>query len=312
MEQHVKRGRGARIISAALSLIFLLSMGGCIRREPDDKQANAGDEPFEIVDDTPLPVTAGPTCTPSPTPDPTEVPTETPAPTPTPKPTAAPTEKADPAPKKKVMYLTFDDGPYKYTDEVLDILDEYGIKATFFTIGNCIKAYPKQAKRIVKDGHVLACHTQSHDFSILYHGTEGFIKDVDRWRQTVIDAVGYDAGAYVLRFPGGTTNTTIGGRKGRDPYVKAVNKHGYLAFDWNLGLNDRWLAGNKKNLPLEDYFWESYIAYIGMVSNVEPRIFLIHDTEPVSVHMLRRVIDDLISRGYEFGVLTDLKDNYLM
>ena len=210
------------------------------------------------------------------------------------------------------MYLTFDDGPCKYTDKVLDILAEYDIKATFFTVGNCIKAYPKQAKRIVKEGHVLGCHTQSHEFSVLYKSTDGFLEDVNKWRQTVVSVFGYDAGSYVLRFPGGTTNSSIGGRKGREKYVKAVNKAGYTIFDWNLGNNDRWMGGNTDNLPKEEYFWKSYVDYMSIYKNVEPKICLIHDTEPISVNMLRRMIDDMIARGYEFGVLTDVKSNYLM
>lgn len=309
-----RRLAAKRAVSLALCLLFLFAAFGCEFQINGGKEAAVSDIPIEIIDDTPVPATATPTAEPTevPTEAPTPEPTEEPTQAPTAKPTAEPTKKPSPATGSKIIYLSFDDGPYKYTDEVLDILKEYHIKATFFTIGNCIKVYPEQAKRIVAEGHVLGCHTQTHDFSKLYNGTEGFLNDVKAWRKTVVDTFGYDAGSYVLRFPGGTTNYAIGGRKNRGPYVKAVNKAGYKIFDWNLGNNDRWAGGNKDNLPKEEYFWKSYLDYMSMYKNEEPKICLIHDTEKVSVKMLRRILDDMIARGYEFGLLTDLEDNYLM
>lgn len=295
--------------------VFTFALYGCANdADLDGKQAAVD------IDDCIIPQeTAHAAEIPSEAPEPTQAPsvsaTEAPTPAPTAvltiAPTAAPTEQVNPAQPKKMIYLTFDDGPSKYTDEVLDILNEYNIKATFFTVGMSIRQHPKQAARIAADGHALACHTESHDFSKLYNGVEGFVDQINKWRQTVISNVGYDAGAYVMRFPGGTSNSTIG-RAGRGAYVNAANNLGYKVFDWNIGLNDRWLAGNKKNLPKSEYFWESYIDTLSMYKNIEPKIFLIHDTEQESVKLLRRIIDDLISKGYEFGCLTDVESNYLM
>ena len=79
-----------------------------------------------------------------------------------------------------------------------------------------------------------------------------------------------------------------------------------------MALNDRWLAGNTEDLPLNEYFWQSYLATMSMYKNVRPQVFLIHDPEPESVKILRKVLDDLIAKGYTFGLLSDLEDNYLM
>ena len=294
-----------RTAAAALAALFAFTLFACGAGPDADEPRDAV---IDIADSTSAAVTAAPTAVPTPTPEPTPEPAPTPEPTDTPK----PTQQVNPSYQGRTIYLTFDDGPYKYTDQVLDILDQYHIKATFFTVGNFVKAYPEQAKHIVERGHVLGCHSQTHDMSSLYHGTDGFKSELNQWRESVKSVFGYDAGAYVMRFPGGTTNSTIGGRKNRGPYVEAANELGYKAFDWNVCLNDRWLAGNKDNLPLNEYFWKSYLDSLSMYKNIEPLVFLIHDTEPESVKILPRVIEDLIAKGFNFGVCTDLGDNYLM
>ena len=225
-------------------------------------------------------------------------------------------EAANEAPKRtscpRKVYLTFDDGPNKATPAVLDILKKYNVKATFFTVGSCIRANPGTARRIAEEGHLIACHTDSHEFGVIYSSPKAFVDDVRKWRKTVTEYVGAEKGAFVFRFPGGSVGREMGGRKGREAYVKAMNEAGYIAVDWNLGLNDKWLAGNTKRLPLSDYLWSSYIETWRIYGDKDPLILLIHDTEPESVKLLPRVIEDLKSRGLEFGLCDELKANYLM
>lgn len=275
-----------------LALLTVFALIGC---------ESSKDDPTAVIDieeNTAAPVTAAPTGTPAPT----EAPTEEPTPSPTPQPN----------PARRLVYLTFDDGPYKYTDDVLAVLARYNVKATFFTVGTQIQKYPEQAKHIAEQGHLLACHSYSHEMGQTYASLQSFTDEISRWRQTVIDSVGRDAGAYVMRFPGGTTNTTIGGRNGRDKWVKAANDAGYYVFDWNMGINDRWLAGNTDNLPKIDYFWESYKETYAMYKNTDPLILIIHDTEPVSVELLPRIIEDLLAKGFDFGTCDMIGANYLM
>jgi hypothetical protein len=64
---------------------------------------------------------------------------------------------------EKRIYLTFDDGPYHNTDRVLEILDAYDARATFFTLGMYAAVYPERIQAIHNGGHLLACHSYSHD-----------------------------------------------------------------------------------------------------------------------------------------------------
>ena len=296
MKKAFKQDTVLKYAALVLTAVFLFAFTGC-------STENGGQlVVVDIEENTAAPVTAAPTGTPAPTQQPTDVPIETPA----------PTAEINPAGQKRKIYLTFDDGPYEYTDEVLSILAEYKIKATFFTIGRFMYRYTDTLKRMANDGHVIGCHTDSHDFNIIYQSPEAFLADVARWRAALTEAVGYDCGAYVLRFPGGTTNSSIGGRSGRGAYVDAVNAAGYYAFDWAIGFNDKWLAGNTENLPKSEYFWKSYLETYAYYGKTEPLILIIHDTEEESVKLLRRLLDDLIAKGFEFDTCDHIGDNYLM
>lgn len=267
--------------------------------------------PIEVDISAGVDLTAAPVVvTEEPTAAPTEIPTPDPTAAPTDAPTAAPTQAVNPAPTGRKVYITFDDGPCKNTPEVLDILKRYNIKATFFTIGRMVKQNPETAKRIAEEGHLLACHTMSHDLTIIYQNPEAFLKDVNAWRETVRDAVGYDAGAYFYRFPGGSPSA--GGRSGRGKYVEAMHEAGYVGFDWNLAFNDAWAGGNTENLPLKEYYWKSYQETYSWYKDKDPLILIIHDTYKDSVELLPRVIEDLIAKGFEFGLVSELTDDYLM
>jgi len=80
------------------------------------------------------------------------------------------------------VYLTFDDGPSIYTDEILDILKEYHVKATFFVVGKEDAASQKAIRRIVAEGHTLGMHSYSHKYSELYASREAFQEDFEKER----------------------------------------------------------------------------------------------------------------------------------
>ncbi len=299
-----RRASSLKTLAAILVLAMLLGLFGC--------GPSSGEGSTVVIDSgTESAVTAAPFVpTEVPTEAPTEAPTEIPTEAPTPEPTPAPTQAVNPAGTGKKVYLTFDDGPSKNTPAVLDILARYNIKATFFTIGRMIERNPKTAKRIYDEGHLLACHTQTHDLKIIYKSPEAFLNDVNQWRETVKNAVGADVGAYYYRFPGGSPSA--GGKSGRGKYVEAMNKAGYLGFDWNLAFNDAWLQGNTEHLPVIDYLWASYEETYSWYKNKQPLIFIIHDTLDESVELLPRAIEDLIAKGYEFCLVSELTDDYLM
>lgn len=252
-----------------------------------------------------------PTASPLPTlaPTPTLEPTPAPTPAPTPTPYDIPTFTANP--NNNVVYLTFDDGPVGGTNRVLDILNSYGIKGTFFTVGQAIRHNPNIARRIVAEGHNLACHTNTHDFNKIYSSPEAFAADVTAWRQTVINVIGYDAGAYMIRFPGGSVNGTLSGRPDHGEYLSLMRTSGYRIYDWLLGNNDKWPGGNTDNLPFEDYLVQSYYKTLTAFGRTNyPLIFLMHDSVDESVDMLAWMIEDLLARGYVFGDLNALTQEY--
>ena len=292
--------------ASALVLILVFAFAfcfGCAQKAP------SGEQTVVIV----IPVDGGVVVSAEPDIQSTAEPFK-PTPEPTPVPTAEPTPKPTEQEHKggengRRIFLTFDDGPNANTGKTLDILNSYGIKATFFTVGMCVERHPDYTKRIVNEGHLLACHTYSHDLNSIYKSTDAFLADVSKWRSVVTKAVGWDAGSYYLRFPGGTTNTAIGGRSGRGPYVDAVHAAGYHIYDWTMGTNDKWLAGNTEHLPVKEYLWQSYKSTYDMFVNTDkPMIILIHDDVNESVDILARMIEDLLSNGCSFGTVDELSD----
>lgn len=104
----------------------------------------------------------------------------------------------------KIAYLTFDDGPSKNTREILKILKENDIKATFFVNGH--PGLEDLYKDIAKDGHVIANHTYSHDYKKVYMSPENFEKDIKKLDKYIEETVGQKP-SHIIRYPGGSNNT---------------------------------------------------------------------------------------------------------
>ena len=89
----------------------------------------------------------------------------------------APTPLPDIEDAGKTIYLTFDDGPSDRTDEVLKILDEKGVKATFFVIGREDETSIQRIKKTAAAGHTIGMHSYSHDYEKIYTSVEDFLDD---------------------------------------------------------------------------------------------------------------------------------------
>ena len=105
---------------------------------------------------------------------------------------------------EKTVYLTFDDGPSKNTQRVLDVLDRYGVKATFFVTGH-EPDYRPMIKRAYDDGNSIGLHTMTHDYAQVYSSEDAYFSDLDQVGQVVKDQIGFVP--YLVRFPGGASNT---------------------------------------------------------------------------------------------------------
>lgn len=131
---------------------------------------------------------------------------------------------------EKRVYLTFDDGPSKNTEKVLDILKKHKVKATFFVIGKEDDYSKKMYKRIVEEGHTLGMHSYSHDYKQIYKSKEAFFKDYDKIHKLLKRVTGEDVKYY--RFPGGTSNTLSD--VPMKTLIKGMNKRKVEYFDWNV------------------------------------------------------------------------------
>lgn len=156
--------------------------------------------------------------------------TKTPSPTPAPAPAGGTDLSA------KTIYLTFDDGPSARTPEVLQILADNGVKATFF-VKNGGK-YNHYMKDIVAQGHTIALHTYSHDYASIYSSDEAYLNDLQKISDLVYNETGVRS--EIMRFPGGSSNTVskkyCAGIMSR--MTQKVTDMGYVYFDWNLSSGD--------------------------------------------------------------------------
>ncbi len=132
------------------------------------------------------------------------------------------------------VYLTFDDGPSENTNEILDILDDYGIKATFFVNGREDETSLAAYKRIVDEGHTIAMHSYSHKYSEIYSSLDAFKADYEKIQNLIYDTTGVESRYY--RFPGGSSNRVSNAHM--SDYIKFLNEQGIVYYDWNVSSGD--------------------------------------------------------------------------
>lgn len=142
------------------------------------------------------------------------------------------------------IYLTFDDGPSIYTDEILDILDEYGVKATFFVVGKEDWQYERMYRRIVRDGHTLGIHSFSHKYWEIYDSVSAFAQDMERMQSYLKDITGISP--ELIRFPGGSSNQVS--KTDMQDIIEYVEESGFTYFDWNISSMD----ASSKMLPVQE------------------------------------------------------------
>lgn len=134
----------------------------------------------------------------------------------------------------KRIYLTFDDGPSRNTDKILDILKEYDVKATFFVVGKTDEESVRAYQRIVAEGHTLAMHSYSHKYSEIYASKESFEQDLRQLQEYLYQITGVWPRFY--RFPGGSSNTVS--KVDMKELIEYLNESGITYFDWNIASGD--------------------------------------------------------------------------
>lgn len=205
------------------------------------------------------------------------------------------TPESNPGPDEKVVYFTFDDGPWTGTPRLLDILDQYNIKACFFVTAQYMETEPlKNMLKQIKDrGHNVAVHSLTHNYKKIYASVDAFMSDYDAMDDLIFQATGEHS--KMLRFPGGSNasyNKAI-----RPQLLQAIRDRGIVYFDWNSFDGD---VEGKKGQELID-------QTIKQVNENTHSILLMHDMPSTAfVHdALPTIIERLKADGYKFELLNE-------
>ena len=199
---------------------------------------------------------------------------------------------------EKIVYLTFDDGPSVCTDQILNILRQERVKATFFVTAQ-FTPYLNRMAAIAKDGHEVAIHTYSHNFKI-YKSIDSYFADLNKLNDLIEKYTGKRA--RIMRFPGGCSNSIYrkynSDPKFMDRLCVALLDSGYQFVDWNLDSGDA--RGN--NIAADRLVRSA----CGSRHNIQ--CLLMHDTgaKRTTVTALPQIIRYFKQHGYEFGVLNSV------
>lgn len=206
--------------------------------------------------------------------------------------------------EEKYVFLTFDDGPSNGTEEILNILKEKDVKATFFVLGSSVeKDLRKQdyLKDEIKNGHAIANHSYSHNFKTLYPhnnlNVDVFMDEFNRTNDIMKNVLGQEFNCRVLRMPGG-----YGTRKYyKDPSLQSFDKileeNGIVNVDWNA------LNGDAEG---KQYSTEQMMNYVKKTSKGKNHIvILMHDSagKENTIKILPEVIDYFKNEGYKFKTI---------
>lgn len=198
---------------------------------------------------------------------------------------------------RKKVYITFDDGPtYVITNEILDVLKEYNVKATFFIVGKEIGGKEQILKRIYKEGHGIGVHTYSHNFKSIYRSENSFVNENILAAQRVKEVTGFYPKA--VRFPGGSSKILT------ESLLEKLHKNNFKIYDWNASLEDGVNAYLNENTLLKNS-----LKIKGDKDNV---IILMHcnSNNKNTVKALPKIIEKYKSEGYSIEPITDSTREY--
>jgi len=189
----------------------------------------------------------------------------------------------------KVIYLTFDDGPGAYTNELLDTLKRYNVKVTFFITGN---GSDEVIKRAYNEGHTIAIHTYSHQYNEVYKSVDAYFNDLNKVQERIKRITGQET--RLVRFPGGSSNTVSRITPGiMTTLAKMLENQGYKYFDWNVASSDT--ANISRNAIANNV--------IKSLRNGD-NVVLQHDIKYESVKAVDQIIQYGLANGYTFKALT--------
>ncbi|MCP3029054.1 delta-lactam-biosynthetic de-N-acetylase [Halobacillus sp. A5] len=187
----------------------------------------------------------------------------------------------------KVVYFTFDNGYEQgYTDDVLNVLREQEVPASFFVTGHYINSAPDLVKRMVKEGHIVGNHSWSHpDFTTV--SKQKIKQELEQVESAVAEMTEQNTMTF-LRPPRGTFNPKT---------LEWTRELGYIHAFWSVAFVD-WETDRQKG-------WE--YAFNNVMEQIHPgAVILLHTVSEDNAEALEHLIIELRKRGYEFGSLNDL------
>lgn len=190
---------------------------------------------------------------------------------------------------RQKVYLTFDDGPSENTARILDILEEKGVKATFFVTGREDELAREMYQQIVEEGHTMGIHSYTHQYSVIYDSLEAYADDFNQLRTYLTEVTGVEPS--IARFPGGSSNQ-VSNLDMRE-FIRFLNQEGVNYYDWNVASGD---ATSQAYTP--DELVENVIRD---VKKYDTSIVLMHDsaTKGTTVEALGPMIDQLLEMDME-------------
>lgn len=209
-----------------------------------------------------------------------------------------PKESVPPAPSpsdkeknehRKLIALTFDDGPdSKYTTQILDILAENDVKATFFVVGSQVGKYPDVAKRILEEGHSIGNHSWSHS-DLTKLSAKARDKEIDRTQQAIIEATGITP--HLLRAPYGAISQSV---------LTSIHDFDMKHVYWTIDTRD-W-AGTPVDEMHRNVMTNAGKGGIVLMHSFGGRKHAIEHT----IKLLPSIIKDLKAKGYELVTVDEL------
>lgn len=189
---------------------------------------------------------------------------------------------------EKVVYLTFDDGPKKDTPELLALLEELDVPATFFFMGLSVRAFPEYARQVVEAGYPVGCHSMGHKPSVLKENASFVKTDIERFKKTMRELADASFDTDLYRFPGGSSSYPSSVRR-------AVVEAGCAYFDWNGMTGDTLPNMNAQDL---------YQYALKTAGQDEVIILLMHEGKPRTREILPQLVEHFARQGYEFRALS--------